>query len=274
MKGRNSKLKRKIHESFKRKLKESFRNDFFDWYDMLSPEKQAEVDAFAEDEGYPEFLSDCSDSDLELIMDHFNPEFFDDYYESKEVNEASSMKSHELENLYQNYGRNVQWDDEDVQVGGKKYTLSRVSAEFIFDAQGNLMNPEVLGESKESKKNKKSCEECDKTIKEGKLHPFTQQDWYAWAGAEDFEDSPPYIYEDPETGNTIIVSGNSGNSEAIVEVDIWKDDDQSISFYREDYNSKEEALADAEDIIATGGLSGDLAYFDSRTGWVKNELGI
>lgn len=81
MKHKESRLKKSIRESLKKVLKESFREDFFDWYDFLSPEEQHRVDTWCEEEGYPEFLSDCSNSDLEIIMDHFNPDFF----ESKKV---------------------------------------------------------------------------------------------------------------------------------------------------------------------------------------------
>lgn len=121
---------------------------------------------------------------------------------------------------------------------------------------------EMMKESRqkhESKKDKKSCEECDKTIKEGKLHPFTKNDWYGWAGAERFPDgSDPYIYEDPDTGNAVIVSYDSYSDDIVVEVDIWRNE-EVVGYSRSYQGDLKKALADAESLISKGSLrSGDL----------------
>lgn len=60
-----------------KKVTESFRQDFYDWYDGLNGYWQAKVDEFIEDEGYPDMITDLSEADMEIIMDEFNPEYFD-----------------------------------------------------------------------------------------------------------------------------------------------------------------------------------------------------
>lgn len=72
-------------------LKESFRDDFYDWYDFLDDATREEVDAYMEEEGYPDMVTDLSDSDMEMIMDHFNPDYFDS--EPEELDEDTVKKS-------------------------------------------------------------------------------------------------------------------------------------------------------------------------------------
>lgn len=187
-----SKLKESIKRSMsgKRVLKESFREDFEDWYDLLAPDEKAKVDAYIEDEGYPDMISDLSVSDMEIIMDHFNPDYFDPF------------------------------PDDETQL--------------IAD---------------------ESCNESQST---GKLRPFNQNDWYGFAGAEKFPDgSSPLIYEDPsDNGGTVVVSYDSYSDDVAVEVDYINPDGRTMTGFVKTYQgNKDQAIADAEEIISKGVLS-------------------
>lgn len=99
-------------------------------------------------------------------------------------------------------------------------------------------------------------ESCKDGICEGKLHPFTKDDWYGYAGAEKFPDgSDPLIYSDPETDNTVIVSYDDYTDDIIVQAILVDDEGEGTSFTKTYQDDRQKAIADAEDIISKGWLS-------------------
>lgn len=289
------KVLRKLKES--KKIRESMREDFYDWYDSLTDYAQRRFDDYLADEGYPDMITDLSNHDIEYLMMEFNPDYFedeesDDYDESckeskkvkkeskKSVKESKKLTEsvhwQELEDALSYFGNNVvmrefepadenEWDD--PEYGG-----IHIEADLFMDRDGALIDPDDIptgyfGESKKIKKESKVRRSIRTTLEEGKLHRFTKTDWYGWAGAERFPDgSDPYIYEDPETGNAVIVSYDSYADDIVVEVEIWKDDSEVIGFTKTYQGNRDQAIADAEDIIRMGWLrTGDPNAFGN--GW-------
>lgn len=171
----------------------------------------------------------------------------------KSIKESTVTDYSDLEATITNYGNNVDISDE---VRGKTYNRVRISADLYYDKSGKLVDPDSIptGEFDESKKcesdlkksikNKMTKKECDdpKKIDEGALSEFTKSDWYAYAGADRFEDgSSPLIHETEDF--TVVVSGDPDGG-AIVEVDIT-----TPETYTKVFGSKKEAVDTAESLI-------------------------
>lgn len=172
---------------------------------------------------------------------NINERYIDDWYYGLSKEEQEQVDH--LLDIY--YGKGTMLDD-----------LESDECDELMDRFEMMKESRQKHESKKDKKDKKSCEECDKTIKEGKLHPFTKNDWYGWAGAERFPDgSDPYIYEDPDTGNTVIVSYDSYSDDIVVEVDIWGEDEDVAGYSKSYQGDLKKALVDAESLISSGALS-------------------
>lgn len=83
-----------------KKVTESFRQDFYDWYDGLNGYWQAKVDEFIEDEGYPDMITDLSEADMEIIMDEFNPEYFDIDEDEEDLDESCKTEASRPDNEF------------------------------------------------------------------------------------------------------------------------------------------------------------------------------
>lgn len=174
--------------------------------------------------------------------------------ESKKLKESMRQDFYDWYDSLTDYARK-KFDDYMADEGYPDMVtdLSNQDIEYLMmEFNPDYFEEQTTEDYDESCKN----ESCEDGICEGKLHPFTKNDWYGYAGAEKFPDgSDPLIYSDPETDNTVIVSYDDYIDDIIVQAIFVDDEGEGISFTKNYQGDRQKAIADAEDIISKDWLS-------------------
>lgn len=222
-------------------------DNFIDWVedeDSTSAEaEEASEEVEGEVEGCPheaaeELLADVAPEDVPTAVE----DIIDATVESDETDDTplsdEDLSEEEEEDLkkYLALIRGVEEDSEEMEAEPTEEEVTAMESRLRY--------------KREAKKCKdcKKTDECDdkKKMNEGALSEFSKNDWYAYAGADNFEDgSSPLIYDDEDA--TVIVSGDPDGG-AVVEVDLHTADVEES--YMQNFGSKKEAVDTAENIIS------------------------